>query len=253
MGKTTMIDMSNQIYKNWKILQRAEPPEHIKNKSASVWWLCECIQCKSHKVLNGSEIRANKSGACKCKEVKNKVKSKNKLTTINNVHKVKNEIGNIYGKLLVKSFAYVKNSHAYWNCECECGKQVVVKGNALRTQAIQSCGCQRSRKETEIAIILDNNNIIYQREFTFEDLKDKGRLRFDFAIFNQNNKLIGLIEYQGQQHYEPNNKFSRNGLLQEHDNMKLIYCKQHNIPLLILNKDNIDLSNDILLWISSLL
>lgn len=35
--------------------------------------------------------------------------------------------------------------------------------------------------------------------------------------------------------------------------MKLIYCKQHNIPLLILNKDNTDLSNDILLWISSLL
>ena len=246
MGKTTMIDMSNQIYKNWKILQRAEPPAHIKNKSASVWWLCECINCKNQKVLNGTEIRSNKSGACKCK---NKTNSEHQLTT----NKIKNEIGNKYGKLLVKSFAYVKNSHAYWNCECECGKQVIVKGNALRTQAIQSCGCQRSRKEAEISIILNNKNIIYQREYSFEDLKDKGKLRFDFAIFNQDNKLIGLIEYQGQQHYEPNNIFSRNGLLQKHDNMKLDYCKKHNIPLLLLNKNNIDLSNDILLWIKSLL
>jgi len=77
-------------------------------------------------------------------------------------------------------------------------------------------------------------------------------LRFDFAIFNDTNTLRGLIEYNGEQHYEKNGFFNHNGLLQIHDKMKIEYCKNKNIPLLILNKNNINLSKDILDWIQSI-
>ena len=36
------------------------------------------------------------------------------------------------------------------------------------------------------------------KEYSFEDLKDKKKLRFDFAIFDKNNKLIKLIEFDGR-------------------------------------------------------
>ena len=51
--------------------------------------------------------------------------------------------------------------------------------------------------------------------------------------------LLGLIEYQGVQHYEPTFNFSNNGKLQLHDQMKKEYCLKNNIPLLELNKENI--------------
>lgn len=55
---------------------------------------------------------------------------------------VKNEINNRYGRLVVLSRA--ENNHrgdAQWLCQCDCGKQVVVKGISLRSGHTQSCGC----------------------------------------------------------------------------------------------------------------
>lgn len=246
MGKIK--DMSGQFYKNWKILNICEQPP-TKNSSSSTWWNCECVKCGQQKPINGAEIRANRAGACRCNSKKKHKQSQLEKQMI--PARVKNETGNCYGKLKVLSFAYTKNSHAYWKCICECGTESIVKGNALRTGAIQSCGCQRSRKEEEIRFILENNNIDFIREYTFSDLKDKGYLRFDFALFSTEKGLLGLIEYQGQQHYDEYCKYNHFGLLQRHDTIKLKYCENNQIPLLILNKDN-DLNTDILNWYKSL-
>lgn len=81
-------------------------------------------------------------------------------------------------------------------------------------------------------------------------MKDKALLRFDFAIF-QNEQLLGLIEYHGRQHFSEPEKFNYYGLLQEHDAMKVQYCKDNNIPLLVLDKTN-NLEEDILSWIKNL-
>lgn len=52
----------------------------------------------------------------------------------------KNELGNRYGKLLVIGEAPSKNSSAYWLCQCDCGKQITVRGSDLR-YGRKSCGC----------------------------------------------------------------------------------------------------------------
>ena len=41
----------------------------------------------------------------------------------------------------VKSFAYIKNTQAYWNCICKCGTKKTIRGSALRSGRSKSCGC----------------------------------------------------------------------------------------------------------------
>nr|DAU99610.1 MAG TPA: hypothetical protein [Bacteriophage sp.] len=49
--------------------------------------------------------------------------------------------------------------------------------------------------------ILLKFNIPFKREYKFQDCRDKLPLPFDFALFNDENELIGLIENNGSQHY----------------------------------------------------
>ena len=49
--------------------------------------------------------------------------------------------GQKFGRLQVIDFAYIKKYRTYWNCQCECGKQVVVMGKYLTNGDTKSCGC----------------------------------------------------------------------------------------------------------------
>ena len=249
------IDMMGFEFQTWKIIEKSEK----KGSGNNAYWLCECVVCGKTKELCGTEIRLGRTGACKCQK-QYKIQPKNReykakntgdiyfKTPLSDSSKIKNEVGNKYGKLLVTSFAYTKNSNAYWNCQCDCGKQTIARGNALRTGSVKSCGCQRSWKEQEIASLLDRYEIEYIREYTFSDLRDQRLLRFDFAILKKG-KLVGLVEYQGSQHYDLDGLYAKEGLVQMHDGMKRQYCKIHNIPLLELNKENC-LEEDLLSWIN---
>ena len=246
MGKR--INMIGVQCNNWEVISEGLKPAKLKNKS-SVWWNCKCLKCGRIKAFNGTEIRLKRIGECHCdyqyaRPHSNKHYLKTEKSFSNTII---DETGNSYGKLMVESFAYSKNGFAYWNCRCDCGKTIIVRGNHLRNKQVKSCGCVVSFKEQEIEEILQQHHIGFQREYSFDDLFDKAKLRFDFAIF-QNNKLYGLIEYQGMQHSEPPNQFNHYGLLQKHDKMKVEYCQKHNIPLLLLDKKS-NLEQDILNWV----
>ena len=91
--------------------------------------------------------------------------------------------------------------------------------------------CNSPKGEVAISKILDNLNINYEAQKTFDDLKDKSYLSYDFYIPNQNI----LIEYQGIQHYEPVDIFGGEGAFisqQKHDKMKLDYAKEHGYNLI---------------------
>ena len=236
------IDMMGFEFQTWKVIAKSEK----KGSGNNTYWLCECSVCGKQKELCGTEIRLNRTGCCKHNQ---KILEKTQyLSTEKSVsNKIKNEVGNRYGKLLVKDLAYTKNSHAYWLCDCDCGKTTIVRGSALRQGSTLSCGCLVSQKEEEIVKILDANDVKYLRQFTFSDLKDARLLRFDFAILNKDNNLLGLIEYQGSQHYEEHSSFGDHEKLLLHDKMKKQYCEDNQIPLLELNKEN-DLEKDFFKW-----
>ena len=96
-----------------------------------------------------------------------------------------------------------------------------------------------SRGEIKICDILTDAGLDFQEEYSFPDLlAPSGHpLRFDFAVFDDNGDIDFLIEYQGIQHYEAKNKFGGAAGLrkqQYNDMQKRIYCKNHNITLVLI-------------------
>lgn len=54
--------------------------------------------------------------------------------------RVKDETGNVYGKLTVLQYDAIRKGIAFWVCRCKCGKLTTVPGTSLRTGNTRSCG-----------------------------------------------------------------------------------------------------------------
>lgn len=96
-----------------------------------------------------------------------------------------------------------------------------------------------SRGEIKIYEILKQSGLEFVEEYSFPDLlSNSGRpLRFDFAVFDDQQELDFLIEFQGIQHYEAKEKFGGySGLRKQqyNDMKKRQYCKEHGITLVII-------------------
>lgn len=92
--------------------------------------------------------------------------------------------------------------------------------------------------ETYIKRLLDSLCINYHPQKTFKGCKDKYVLRFDFAVLDDFDNVLFLIEYQGKQHYEPVEFFGGVDNFEEvkrRDGIKRDYCEANNIPLLLIN------------------
>jgi hypothetical protein len=100
--------------------------------------------------------------------------------------------------------------------------------------------CSESRGEKFIEFYLKKHFINYKRQYRIKECKNKKQLPFDFAIFDNMNNLIMLIEYDGQQHFKPTNfkgvdnekakvNFDKTKI---NDNIKNNYCRKNNIKLL---------------------
>lgn len=63
--------------------------------------------------------------------------------------------------------------------------------------------CYISKGEERIASFLKENDIAFEREYTFDDLTHINKLRFDFMVTRPCNDAPVLIEYDGKQHFEP--------------------------------------------------
>ncbi len=143
-------------------------------------------------------------------------------------------IGQKFHKLTVVSRSYEhtrKSRDIIWKCLCDCGNYCYNSTSDLKADKVYSCGCMRSIGEYNIIQCLTKNNIKFQKEFTFPDLRDKNLLRFDFALFRINENIpFRLIEFDGEQHFQKDNGFF-SPIQQQHDELKNQYAKEHNIPL----------------------
>lgn len=94
-----------------------------------------------------------------------------------------------------------------------------------------------SRGEIKIEEILTDAGLPFKMEYSFPDLiSSSGRpLRFDFCVFDDDGDIDFLIEFQGEQHYEPKSKFGgKKGLNKQryNDNKKRTYCVAHGYRLI---------------------
>lgn len=218
-----LINEVGNVYGYLTVLERDS-----NDKEGHARWKCQC-RCGQITTVLGKHLRSGNTQSCGCYQKERAAQG--------NMDRVENLIGKRFGRLQVISEAGFITSpngkrRRIYNCLCDCGNYCIVQHQYLTYGDTVSCGCIHSKGEWQIQQILDSLNINYQREFTFDDLIDKCRLRFDFALF-KNNDLYCLIEYQGEQHWNPNNGYYNEDII-AHDKMKQIYCEQHHIPLFII-------------------
>ena len=213
-----LIDLTNQYFGYWKVLERAK-----NTKDGRAKWLCECQACGTVKVVDGSHLRGGRTTNCGCIRMEKMRQAS-----------IKDEIGKTYGFLKVIRQSTLeerprKDSHGvYWICDClKCGrKNVVIKGDYLRNGDTSSCGCLNSKNEMEIAKMLDSLNIKYIQQYKYLNYS------FDFAILSKNDDLLYFIEYDEIQHFENNHFYSSFAKTRENDFIKNKYCFDNNIPLI---------------------
>ena len=213
----------------------------VKNldDSKHSYWLCQC-NCGNQIIVRPYEVIHEKIRSCGCLTKESTTKRFSK-----------DLIGQTFG-LLTCITRLKKNNKWYYHCKCQCGNEIDVLTASLINGNTKSCGCLKSWKENQIASYLQKHNIQFSQQYRFLDCKDKYPLPFDFIIYNQNQ--FGLIEYQGSQHYIKSAEWDTEETFayrQLHDQIKLKYCQEHHIPLLILNKTN-DIENEILNFYTSL-
>ena len=91
--------------------------------------------------------------------------------------------------------------------------------------------CKESWGEKEISKYLNKHNLMFERQFGFDDLKDKSKLYYDFYLPNHNL----LIEFDGIQHYKPITFFGGITNLNEtkkRDVLKMNYAINNKINLI---------------------
>lgn len=204
-----------------------------KDKNNRTAWMCKC-DCGNTKIVRGSDLRTGKITTC----------GKGCPYKANRNAVFKDITGMKFGKLTVlQRNGVTNNGKVMWLCQCECGNTTTVCGTDLRLGSTQSCGCLRSKGELYIRQYLTSLKINFLTEYKFKDLyyqESRCPLRFDFALL-KNEKVIGLIEYQGWQHQYPVECFGGKEELEKRkirDNLKVEYCLKNNISLLIIYPDD---------------
>ena len=202
-------------------------------------WLCKC-DCGNYTVTTANSLKTGHTKSCGCYQ-KERVSSNEFI----------DETGNKYGRLTVIKLADKKSKsrQVYWQCQCECGNIAIIRGASLRDGTTTSCGCIQSHGEEKVSALLRELNIKFQTQYKFNDLKDKSYLRFDFAIFDDSDELICLIEYQGKQHYKTGWVFTQERLIdcQRKDELKREYCKKNSIPLIEISYKDYNKLNELYL------
>jgi len=135
-------------------------------------------------------------------------------------------------KLLSNTY---KNSNGKLKYICSCGNDKA-EIDLSHFERGQRCNdCNETLGERKISQYLKGLNIIFKQQLTFPDCKNIHVLQFDFGVFDINNKLIMIIEYDGIQHFKPVKYFGgeENFIIsKKRDEIKNKYCVDNNIPLL---------------------
>lgn len=221
VSKSNEKDLTGMTFSYLYVLEQDKTRSHKKKES--YYYICKC-RCGTIKSIRGSSLMDGTIQSCGCyrKEITSKLFHKD-LT------------GQRFGKLQALEY----KGESIWKCLCDCGEITFVSASSLLRGNTCSCGCINSKGNLKISQLLTQNNIIFQKEYHFDDLinpKTEYCLRFDFAIFNKSGELSHLIEYDGAQHFytTPKGYYTQENIDKIHylDTLKNQYCEIHNIPLI---------------------
>lgn len=218
-----MSRLKNEIgnhYGKLTVVERAS-----NNSSGNAMWKCLC-SCGNTTIASGTDLRRGHYQSCGC----HATEARHKDTLV----------GQRFGKLLVLSrdeeyetlYFTGKHSLSYWKCRCDCGMISTHSYNSLKNGTC-SCGCVTSRGEYKIKQLLEEHNISFEMQKTFNDCRYTDTnmpARFDFYINNE-----FLLEFDGEQHYRCDNRYWHTDenfvQVQQRDAYKNKWCAMKHIVL----------------------
>ncbi|AFN38731.1 hypothetical protein [Staphylococcus phage APTC_SA_12] len=182
----------------------------------------------------GTEFKITSDSLFRSKVPCHKCSKENRKTKKKTTEQFKNELYNKHKDeyILVEGSEYKTALEKVRIIHTKCGYTWDVRASHI-LHTSKCPNCNESKGESLIKDILEDNNFSYIREYTFEDLKNVKKLPFDFALFIDN-ELVGLIEYDGSQHFIPFEHFGGKEKLrktQYNDRKKNEYCDKNRIPL----------------------
>lgn len=199
-------------------------------------WLCSC-DCGNETTVQTSHLNSGHTQSCGC--------YMRDRTSEANSH---NLTGKRFERLVVveKTDGYEVNERltlTEYLCKCDCGNYIAVLASNLVSGNTKSCGCiGSSYGEYKVEKLLNENSINYIKEYTYKDLKSSNGnlLRFDFALMNESDDVVCLIEFNGEQHYYAIKRKTNFGKQQreETDRKKVKFCQEREIPLFIIRYDD---------------
>ena len=113
------VDLTGKRFGMLTVIEEIKKPNNT-----NVFWKCVC-ECGNISLVRTHPLTHGLKLSCGC------------------IPKYIDLSGMKYGRLTVKSFAYIDKKHerAMWNCVCDCGNEIVVSRQSLRTGDRVSCGC----------------------------------------------------------------------------------------------------------------
>lgn len=192
-----------------------------KSKDGRAQWYCRC-SCGNEVLVKGKYLRNGDTRSCG--HLRGKTANYWKDLT-----------GKTFGKLTVLSPTEKRsNGSIIWRCKCECGTICERLSSSLLQGVAISCGCIHSKGEQLISYLLQQNNINYETQKTFQNCRFSNTnylARFDFYLPDYN----CLIEFDGKQHFEYTSGWNTKKnfeKIQQHDIFKNQWCKNNNIALI---------------------
>lgn len=223
-------DLSGQVINNIQILYPCG-----YNIDRRIMYVCKCF-CGTYFISNAKNLKLGITRSCDCLRKEHVIQT--------NMERTEDIIGKTFGKLTVLKFMGFTDGNSegkrksLYLCRCGCGRECIKQGVYLRCGDTQTCGlCANSHGEIAVANYLTNKNIKFISQYSFDDCRNdatRALLYFDFAIIDEQQQLLGLIEYDGEQHYNPNLGGWFTGTyddLHRRDIIKDNYCQTHNYKL----------------------
>lgn len=112
-------DITGQKFNKLTAVKRAG-----KDKTGRALWLCRC-DCGNLITATITDLRAGRKKSCGCLRKERY-----------------NIVGQRFGKLTVIN-KETSGTHAKFLCRCDCGRDIVVRGDSLRSGKTVSCGCAK--------------------------------------------------------------------------------------------------------------
>ena len=134
------VDNTGQRFGRLLVLSRQSPSPG----QTAAYWLCRC-DCGGEIVVRGVSLRSGDVKSCGCLQLEHRRNLAKK--------KIVDCTGQRFGRLVALEQRPPEpgQSGTNWRCRCDCGNETVVRGGAMRSGRVRSCGCLQAEHARRLA------------------------------------------------------------------------------------------------------